>query len=92
MTLNEYQSDLKKINEHLKIIPHPVNTDMAGIYWKEIFITGIPSKNIYPDVKKEYTNDYGIPHKTTEVATAQVKAWLLEIENEIALDNELKLL
>lgn len=90
MTLKDYEKELKSINENLNIKSSPQAPDMAGIYYQDIFITGIPNNNIYPERREDYKSDIGIVHKTSEVATAQINQWLGNIEEELELDKEFK--
>jgi len=71
MTTKDFEIELKKINSELNIRPAAVS-DMEGIYYKDIFITGIPSNNIYEETNPDYKNELGTPHKIAPVAIAQV--------------------
>ena len=90
MKIEEYEKELQVINPELSIKVSPQAPDMAGIYYQDIFITGIPSGEIYPERREEYKSEMGVPHKTSEVATAQVKQWLSEIDEQLKLDKEFR--
>ena len=63
---------------------------MEGIYYGDIFITGIPSNEIFEEVRQEYKNALGTPHKTTEVARAQVMKWLENKDEELEIDKDFR--
>ena len=90
MKIEEYEQELKAINPELSIKVSPQAPDMAGIYYKDIFITGIPSGEVFPERREEYKSEMGVPHKTSEVATAQVKQWLSDIDEQLKLDSEFR--
>lgn len=83
-----FELELKKLDAHLHLVESPQAPDMLGIYYDEHFITGIPNGEIYPETRNEYQNPFGTPHKNSETATAQVKQWLNNKEENIELDNE----
>lgn len=90
MKLKDFEKQLKEINKELNIKPSPQAPDMAGIYYKDIFITGIPNNNIYEEYRDDYKSEFGTLHKTSIVAIAQVNQWLGNIDEELELDREFK--
>lgn len=82
MKIQEFEKQLKKINGSLKIVPHPTNLDMVGIYLDTVFICGAPSNEIFEEVKPEYTNKFGDRHRTIEETEAKVNQFLNRWENE----------
>lgn len=82
MQLPQFDAELKKIDAKLGIIPHPVNTDMAGIYWGGVYICGIPSNDIYDDRKENYRDAMGNVHRSRTEALGQVKSFLWRLQNE----------
>lgn len=87
MKTKDFELQLKEIDENINIRPSAVS-DMEGIYYKDIYICGIPSNNIYEETKSDYKNELGTPHKTTLVAIQQVNQWLEEKEDNLELEKE----
>jgi hypothetical protein len=84
-----FEKEIKKLDEHLHFVESPQAPDMLGVYYDEHFTgVSIPNGEIYEDRKPEYQNPFGTPHKTSVVATAQVKEWLANKEENIELDKE----
>lgn len=89
MTQQDFEKQLKELDEHLHLVESPQAPDMCGVYYDDIFITGVPSGNIYEEVRKEYQNPFGTPHKDSVTAMAQIKFWLEDKEANIQLDKDL---
>ncbi len=89
MTTKDFEIKLKEIDENLNIRPAAV-ADMEGVYYKDIFIIGIPSNNIYEETDPNYKNELGTPHKIIPVALAQIAQWLANIEEELEIDREFR--
>lgn len=89
MKTSDYELEIKKLDEHLHFVESPQAPDMLGVYYDEHFITGIPNGEIYSDVRPEYQNPFGTPHKNSTTATAQIRAWLDNKEDNIKEDESL---
>jgi hypothetical protein len=87
MTIKQFELELKEINENINIRPSAVS-DMNGIYYKDVYICGIPSDNIYEEVRYEYKNEMGTPHKTSTVAKGQVENWLSRIDEMLEIEKD----
>lgn len=87
MTTQNFEKQLKEINEHLNIKPASVS-DMEGIYYDFIFITGIPSQNIYEEHNENYRNELGTPHKIIPRALSDVNLWLSNIDEMLELEKD----
>ena len=87
MTTQNFQNQLKEVNEHLNIRPAAVS-DMEGIYYQDVYICGIPSNHIYEESRLDYKNEMGTPHKTTVTAKAQVENWLSRIEEMLEIEKD----
>lgn len=83
----DFEKQLKEINEHLNIKPAAVS-DMEGIYYDSIFITGIPSQNIYEEHNENYKNDLGTPHKIISRAISDVNLWLSNLDEMLELEKD----
>lgn len=82
MKIELFEEELKKIHPDFRIQVAPANPEMAGIYWRNLYVCGIPSGQIFDDVKRDYKNSAGIVHRTRPVAIAQAKQYLYRINNE----------
>lgn len=83
MTLQEFEKELKEnVHSDVKIIPHPTNTDMAGVYVNGMFVCGCPSGNIYKDKRKDYTDAYGRTHATTKDVYNKLARFYMRLQNE----------
>lgn len=82
MKIQDFEVKLKEIDSSLKIIPHPSNEDMAGVYYSSIFICGVPSNEIFEEIRPEYKSKLGFRHRTTEETIAKVNQFLYRLKNE----------
>lgn len=93
MKIAAFLAELKTLNKELNIRVAPANPEMSGIYWRDLYICGIPSGDIFDDVKRDYKNSAGIAHRTRGVALAQVNKYLYRLQNEPGfMDDELAFL
>lgn len=84
MTLKDFERRIQtNIHPDLRIIPHPVNTDVAGVYFRDAFLCGMPNHNIYERKNENYCDAYGTPHATYP----DVEARLWNYVNEMKKDN-----
>lgn len=91
MKIQDYEKELKALNEHLTIKESPQAPDMAGVYYDDIFITGIPNKDIYDEERTDYVSLHGVKHKTRLVANAQIKMWLDNMDDNVELEKEFQI-
>lgn len=82
MDIKDFERELKGIDNKLSIHTHPINTDVAGIKWNNVYICAIPSGAIFDEKKEGYRDAVGIIHKTRPEALAQVKRFLWQLQNE----------
>lgn len=68
MILQDFENHLKTIDQRLRVVPHPSNDDVAGMYCEDMFIGTIPSREIFEDVRSTYTDKYGRPHRNSKDA------------------------
>lgn len=86
MTIQEFELKIKaEIHPDLKIVQHPVNLDMAGVYFREAYLCGVPSQNIYEVKNPGYVNAVGSPHVSYPEVIGRIQMFL----NEMKKDDEL---
>jgi hypothetical protein len=81
MTLDIFEQKLKEIDPRLRIVPHPSNEDVAGIYCEDMFVITIPAKDIYEDVRKNYRDRYGRVHRNSVDAEGITRTFLERIKD-----------
>lgn len=82
MKIGAFLAELKQLSPEISIRVAPANPEMSGVYWRDLYICGMPSNDIFDDVKRDYKNSAGIPHRTRPVVIAQVKKYLWRLANE----------
>lgn len=83
MTIKEFEKKLRdEVHDGIRIVPHPTNEDMAGVYLNDLFVCGVPSNNIYEEKKDGYTNKLGIPHATIPETMTKIARFYMRVENE----------
>lgn len=86
MNIQDFEKELKQIDPDLNIQINKNNPELAGIYYKNGFLTGIPSQGIYD----EANGDYGViaasgnmmRHRTRPEAIEIVKGLLEKIKTD----------
>lgn len=67
-TIQEFEAELKTIDPKFEIVPHPLNEELAGLYYdrnipnKTGFIVTVPSKTINDEFDAGYQDSTGHPH------------------------------
>lgn len=82
MKITAFEQELKELDADLSIMVAPANPEMSGIYWRGIYITGVPSNDIFDEPRADYKNSAGHIHKTRPTALAQVKDYLERVNND----------
>lgn len=82
MKIADFELELKKIDENFKIVPHPVNQDMAGVYYKDRYQFAVPNGEIFEQTNPSYTNGEGKVHRGAEDAIAMAKNYVYKLEND----------
>jgi hypothetical protein len=82
MKIQEFEAELQKLDRGFSIRRAPNNPEMSGIYWKDLYICGVPSGYIYDELRPDYKNSVGIAHRTRPVAYAQAKRYIERIRSE----------
>ena len=88
MKIEEFEVELRELNADLSIRVSPNNPEMSGIYWRGLFICGIPSGEIFDEVRPDYKNSADHVHRTRPTALAQVNQYLWRIKNEPGFEDD----
>jgi len=78
----DFENELKKIDSDLSIKVNPQFPEMAGVYWKHLYICALPSGEIYDEVKNLYVNTAGLVHRTRPMVLSIVLDYLRRIKGE----------
>jgi len=84
MTNSEFEQKLKKeVSEKINFRQHPVNKDIVGIYYGDVYTeTAIPSGEIYPERNDNYCDNFGYAHRGSIEAEARIKGFVDKFEND----------
>jgi len=86
MTLNDFEKELKTLDEKLSIKANPNNPDLASIQYSNQHLLGCPSNNVYDEIKEEYgvatRSGAFIRHRTRLEILNIVKAQLSRINSD----------
>ncbi len=83
MEISAFEQEIKQIDNKLRVVPHPLYKDIAGVYYGSQYIdVAVPTGQIFDEKNKDYTDAYGFPHKTRPEAIAQIKHYLWRMQNE----------
>jgi len=83
MRNKEFEAKLQKISPKINFRQHPVNKDIAGIYYGDVYTeTAIPSGEIYPEKNENYLDLFGYPHRGSIEAEARIKDFVNKFEND----------
>lgn len=82
MKIEQFEKELKELDSSFRVVPHPSNPTMAGVYLGSLYVCGIPGGEIFNEVRPDYKNEHGHVHKTREQALAQIGHYLWRIKNE----------
>lgn len=86
MTTQEFEKELKQLNEGFHIEVNPKIPALSGIYFRGVYICAIPSNYIFNEKKPDYKillpNGMEALHKTRPEALAQVKKLLRDMKND----------
>ena len=86
MTLKDFETRIQtNIHPDLRIRQGIINTDVAGIYFRDAFLCGMPNHNIYERQSAGYCDAYGTPHRNI----ADTESILRNYINQMKQDPEL---
>lgn len=90
MNTKDFEALLQKdIDPTINFRAHPVNKDIIGIYWGDIYTeTAIPAEMIYPERQENYTDLFGYPHRGSIEAEARVKNFIERFNSEPDFKND----
>lgn len=89
-TTLEFEKYLQEqIDPTINFREHPVNKDIVGIYWGDIYTeTAIPSQNIREERDPMYTDLFGYPHRGSIEAEARVKMFIDRFNSDEEFKND----
>lgn len=75
MKIEDYEKQIQKeIDPDLTIKVNPNHTDIAGVYWQDIFIgVSVPPVEIKETLEPSYVDGVGYPYKNVQLATDLIK-------------------
>jgi len=76
-----------EIDPDLNIRINPNHSDIAGVYWNNIYISvAVPPEEIKEEVSKGYTDIMGNPYKSIDTATMFIEGQLKKYKKALAED------
>jgi len=79
----------REVDPTINFREHPVNKDIVGIYWGDIYTeTAIPAKTINSERIESYTDNFGFPHRGSLEATAKVKYFIEKFNTDEEFRND----
>lgn len=82
MKIADFELELKKIDENFNLVPHPVNLDMCGVYYKKRYLFAIPNGEIYEEPNPDYRNGDGRAHRCARDARAIAEKYVFDLNND----------
>lgn len=76
MNIQQFETKIQQeIDPNLNIRVNPNHDDIAGVYWKDAYISvAVPSGEIKEEFDKKYVDAQGYPYRTIEMAEELIKA------------------
>ena len=82
MKTADFELELKAIDPDIRLVPHPSNADMAGVYYKHVYLFACPNGDILPTRDGNYKNSEGHVHRSAEEVRAMTERWIWRFKNE----------
>lgn len=88
MTIKEFESQLKAIDDKFEIVQHPNNPELAGVYYdrnivnKTGFVVTVPSNEIYETFNPNHQDSTGHPHNAADKVLFICQEHLRRMEEE----------
>lgn len=82
MTINEFEAQLKEMDANWRIVPHPTNQDMAGVYYLNRYQFAVPNGEIKEEPDPSYRNLDGRQHRSASEARAIAAKYLHDLAND----------
>jgi len=91
MKIKDFEEAIQKeIDKDLKIVTNPNAKDIAGVYWKDMFIgVSVPPEEIEEEISMARTDATGTPYKTIGFAKEVIAGKLKKLQKELKEDPEL---
>lgn len=83
MQIKDFEVKIQsEIDPELSIRVNPNADDIAGVYWRDVYISvAIPSNDIREDFSKDYTDKMGYPYRSIGMAMEQIKGKLPKFQD-----------
>lgn len=83
MNIQDFEAKIQaEIDPELTVRPNPNADDIAGVYWKDLYISvAVPSGEIREEYSKDYTDKLGHPYRSIDMAVEQIKGKLPKFQN-----------
>lgn len=83
MQIQDFEKKIQKeIDSELSIRPNPNADDIAGVYWKDLYISvALPPQEIREVYSKDYTDKMGAPYRSIDMAMDHIKAKLTKFQD-----------
>jgi len=80
MTIQEVETELKKLNPDLSVRAND-KSDLAGVYWKEVYTSiAMPKEDVPVERNDALVDQYGYPHRSYKQVVERVNAFLEDIK------------
>jgi hypothetical protein len=91
MLIKDFEEKIKKeIDPELSIRTNPNAKDIAGVYYKKIFIgVSVPPEEIFEEVSMSRRDAFGVPYKSIDFAFDLIKGKLENVKKALLEDPEL---
>lgn len=74
MTIKNFERQLKKIHKDFAVLPNPKIDQLAGVYFRGVFLFTVPNHNIFPEKREDYgvdlPNGVHVKHRNSTEALA----------------------
>lgn len=83
MTTKEFEVKIQQeIDPELTVRVNPNADDIAGVYWREVYISvAVPSGDIQEEFNRDYTDKMGYPYRSVQMAIDQIKGKLPKFQD-----------
>lgn len=91
MQIKDFEKKIQKeIDPDLSVRTNPKADDIAGVYYKDVFIgVSVPPVEIKEDIDKGYTDGIGYPYKNIAMAENFIKGKLAKTKAAMESDPDL---
>lgn len=90
MLIQEFEKELKKFDEGLNIRMNKNSSDIAGIYWNDIYVgIAVPPKEIWEEVSDSYQDEMGYPYHSMKYVREMLPVKLAKVKKMFEEDPEI---